>query len=368
MQNHALMGAGVLLALLLSACGSHTANDWNRGAAAAYLDQRELKWSKWRPAARANNTVCVSCHTSLVYALARPRLEATLHEAPASPRRELLANVQKRVRLWSQIPPYYQNAVLTSRGTEAILNALILTDEDMRQGHLAPDTLSALDDMWALQITSGPDTGGWPWLQTGLQPFEATHADYFGATLVALAVGRTPDAYRARPALQDNLTLLRSYLLRNYPQQTLVNKIQLLWAASQWPGLVTPAMRADVEAQIWARQRADGGWSLSSLILPTWKRRDGQSLSRSSDGYATGLIALVLQDSGLPRSDARLSRGLSWLQNHQSAWNGRWTADSPNKSYGFLGPQRHFMDDTATAYAVLALTEPAKAPQLQARN
>lgn len=366
---HKIRFGVVLLTILLSACGSHAAHDWNRGAAAAYLDEREVKWSKWQPAARDNQTVCVSCHTSLVYALARPRLEATLHETPASPRQELLANVQKRVRLWGQIPPYYQDHVSTSRGTEAILNALILTDEDARQGHLAPDTLAALDDMWALQKTAGPDAGGWPWLQTGNQPFEATDADYFGATLVALTVSRTPDEYRARPAVRDNLTRLRGYLLRDYPQQPLFNKIHLLWAASQWPELVTPAMRDDVEAQIWSQQRDDGGWSLSSLILADWKRRDGASPSRSSDGYATGLIALVLQDAGLPRSDARLSRGLSWLQDHQSTWNGRWTANSPNRSYGFLGQQRHFMDDTATAFAVLALTEaPAKPAPLQARN
>ena len=359
----------VLLAVLLSACSSQASHDWNQGKAAAYLDKREVQWANWKPAARDSDTVCVSCHTSLVYALARPRLEASLHQTLASPRQELLANVQKRVRLGSQLPPYYPNAVSTSRGTEAILNALILTDEDMRQGHLGPDTVSALDSMWALQNTSGPDAGGWPWLKTGYQPFEATDADYFGATLVAVTVGRTPDDYRARPAVQDNLTRLRDYLARKYPQQALFNKIHLLWAASRWPELITPAMRADVEAQIWARQRADGGWSLASLIPVDWKRRDGHAPDSGSDGYATGLIALVLQDSGVPRSDARLSHGLSWLQTHQSSWDGRWMASSPNKTYGFLGQQRHFMDDAATAFAVLALTEePAKLPALQARN
>ncbi|HTV79279.1 MAG TPA: hypothetical protein VMF03_13550 [Steroidobacteraceae bacterium] len=365
---HALICAGTVLAAVLGGCSSHTSQGWNRSAAASYLDQRELKWSRWKPAAREDNTVCVSCHTSLVYALARPRLEATLHQAPASPREELLANVTKRVRLWSQLPPYYKNAARTSQGTEAILNALILTDEDSRHGQLSPATVSALDDMWALQNTSGPDAGTWPWLHTGYQPFEATDAQYFGATLAAVAVGRTPEDYRTRPEIQAHLEALRGYLLRSYAQQPLLNRIHLLWAASEWPGLMTPDMRDALEAQIWARQRSDGGWSLSSLIPADWKRRDGLSPSSSSDGYATGIIVLALQDAGMPRSDARLSRGLSWLQDHQSSWNGRWTANSPNKSYGFFGPSRHFMDDTATAFAVLALTEPAKSPQLQAHN
>ena len=354
-----------LLAALLSACSSQSAQNWSPGAASTYLDAREIKWSKWGPAARDNGTVCVSCHTSLVYALARPRLEATLQQPPAAPRLELLANVQKRVRLWSQIPPYYPQHPRSSRDMEVVLNALILADEDKRHGQLGVDTQSALDDMWALQITSGPDAGCWPWLHAGNEPFEADESDYFGATLAALAVGATPDEYRARPALQQNLERLRNYLVSGYPQQTLFNKIQLLWAGSQWPGLVTPAMREEVEAQIWAQQRPDGGWRLASLI-PDWKRHDGHPLSSDSDGYATGLIALVLQDSGLPRTDARLGRGLSWLQSHQSSWNGRWIATSPNRSYGYFGEQRHFMDDAATAFAVLALTEPPAAAQLHA--
>lgn len=364
---HAQVWLGMLLIVLLSACGSQAARDWSPAAASTYLDTREIKWSKWHVSARPDGTVCVSCHGSLVYALARPRLEATLHEPPAAPRQELLANVQKRVRLWSQLPAYYPNDSTKSRATEAILNALILTDEDRRHGHLSPDTLSALDHMWTLQSASGPKAGGWPWLEFGLEPFEPQDSGYFGATLAALAVDRTPTEYRTQPAVQDHVAALRGFLVSNYAQQPLLNKIYLLWAGSQWPGLVTPAMRDEVEAQIWAQQRADGGWSLSSLI-PDWKRRDGQALSPDSDGYATGLTALVLQDSGLPRSDARLSRGLGWLQNHQSSWNGRWMANSPNKSYGFLNQARHFMDDAATAYAVLALTEPTTVPPLQARN
>jgi squalene-hopene/tetraprenyl-beta-curcumene cyclase len=355
-----------LLAALLSACSSQTTHNWSPGAASTYLDAREIKWSKWRGAALANGTVCVSCHTSLLYALARPRLEATLHQPPAAPRLELLANVLKRVRLGSQLAPYYLYAADASRGTESVLNALILTDEDARRGRLGPETVAALDDMWGQQKTSGPNAGGWSWLKPGLEPFEPHGHDsgYFGATLAALAVGKTPIEYRTRPALQDNLAALRSFLVHGYPQQPLLNKIQLLWAATRWPELVTPTLRDDVEARIWAQQRADGGWSLSSLI-PDWTRRDGQPLSRDSDGYATGLITLVLQESGLPRSDARLSRALSWLQSHQSTWNGRWMADSPNKQYGYLSEQRHFMDDAATAFAVLALTEPTTAPKLQ---
>jgi hypothetical protein len=59
----------------------------------------------------------------------------------------------------------------------------------------------------------------------------------------------------------------------------------------------------------------------------------------------------------VPLTDARLRRGLSWLASHQSSWDGRWLADSPNAEKGHLGSTRHFMDDAATAFAVLSLTE-----------
>ena len=61
---------------------------WNRKAAAAALDQRAAWWTTWPNAKRDHDTFCVSCHTALPYALARPLLRQPLGEtAPARPRR-----------------------------------------------------------------------------------------------------------------------------------------------------------------------------------------------------------------------------------------------------------------------------------------
>src|SRR5829696_5601497 len=57
---------------------------WNRKAAAAYLDQRASWWSTWPNAQRDHGTFCVSCHTALPYALARPSLRQSLGERGAS--------------------------------------------------------------------------------------------------------------------------------------------------------------------------------------------------------------------------------------------------------------------------------------------
>jgi len=48
---------------------------WNARGAAAYLDSRQEWWQHWPNAARDHDTACVSCHTALPYALARPALQ-----------------------------------------------------------------------------------------------------------------------------------------------------------------------------------------------------------------------------------------------------------------------------------------------------
>src|SRR5580692_5880058 len=135
--NATKIGIGILsVCLSTRGAGSPSAplapTSWNPRAAAAYLDQRESWWMAWPPAARDHGTFCVSCHTAAPYALARPALRAALGEkAPSDNEQRLLENVTKRVRLWKEISPSYTessgaNKTLQSRGTESVLNALIL--------------------------------------------------------------------------------------------------------------------------------------------------------------------------------------------------------------------------------------------------
>ena len=58
---------------------------WNPAAAAQYLDARAEWWTTWPNAARDSGTYCMSCHTTLPYALARPALRSLLGESAPSP-------------------------------------------------------------------------------------------------------------------------------------------------------------------------------------------------------------------------------------------------------------------------------------------
>src|SRR6516162_5550871 len=75
-------------------------------AAASYLDGRLDWWLHWPNAARDHDSSCVSCHTALPYALARPALRRALEEAEMPPpERMMLASVVKRVRFWKEVEP-----------------------------------------------------------------------------------------------------------------------------------------------------------------------------------------------------------------------------------------------------------------------
>lgn len=346
-----------VVALCLTA-GLHaaTAPTWNPKAAAAYLDGRSDWWQSWPNAARDHGTFCVSCHTAAPYAISRLALRSALGEqGPSDTERKLVDNVTKRVRGWAEMEPFYKDGKsgptksIESRGTESILNALILAT------YKSPEVGVAFDNMWALQYKTGDNKGSWPWLDFKNRPWEADNSPYYGAALAAVAIGTAPDNYRSRPEIHEGVELLKDYLQHNFDAQSPINQLIGLWAGAKLPGVIRADQRKAALDRIMAAQQEDGGWSLTSLA-GTWKRRDATELETRSDGYATGLVLFALQKSGMPRDRKEMKRGLAWLMENQSAPDGRWLAYSLNKNRDLSRDIGKFMSDAATGYAVLALT------------
>jgi squalene-hopene/tetraprenyl-beta-curcumene cyclase len=337
------------------------AGGWDARAAAAYLDGRQAWWLSWQNAARDHETSCVSCHTALPYALARPALRSALHEPDMpAPERKLLENVVKRVRMWKEVEPFYPDQTRglpkssESRGTEAILNALILATRDAHDGKASDDAHLAFDNLWALQFRAGDLNGAWAWLNFHLEPWESGDAAYFGAALAAIAVGTEPGGYAASPEIQDRLKRLRDYLQRSNGTQPLFNRVMTLWASARLPGVLAENDRKSIVDAVWAAQQQDGGWSLSSL--GQFKRTDGTAVDAQSDGYATGVIAFALRQSGSAAADPHMTKALAWLMQHQDRATGMWSTSSLNKQRDPATDVGKFMSDAATAFAVLALT------------
>jgi len=364
--------------------GSAGAPSWDRAAAERYLDSREAWWQDWDRTHKDHGTYCISCHTQAPYGLARPILRQDLHEpAPSGAERAMLDSIEKRVRMWKDVEPFYLDAQygkgkeIESRNAESVLNAIILASYDDRLGRITETTHMAFDNAWELQSKDGPAAGAWVWQNFHYTPWESPESEYHGAALFAVAVGKAPAfaknerlslflngkalKYSDDPKIAPNLAALRGYLQSHYDAQPLLNKTVALWASAYLPNLLTPAQRDKLSADLLSRQRPDGGWSLKDL--GNWERVDNTPLQDSSDGYATGLVLLALEENAF--TDPRINRGLDWLANNQDKTTGAWPAWSLNKQRDPESNIGHFMSDAATSYAVLALDarkEPAHRP------
>ena len=337
------------------------ATGWDAKAAANYLDARAEFWSTWPNAARDRGTFCISCHTTLPFAIARPALRGPLGEREPSPAEsKILNNLLARARNWREIEPFYPDQTRgipktsESRAIEAVMNALVLSRRDARDGHLSDDARTQLGVMWSLQMKTGPNNGAWTWLNFNYEPWESPNSPYFGASLAALAAGSAPDAYASSPEIQANLKALAGYFNREHGKVSVLNQLMGIWASAKVPNLLTNDQRQATIDAASALQQIDGGWSTSSL--GTFKRVDDTTNDTKSDGYATALATLALQEAGVNRTDPRIAKGLEWLRRNQDRATGRWIATSLNKNRDPESEPAKFMSDAATAYAVLALT------------
>jgi hypothetical protein len=338
--------------------------------ALSYLDARQDDWSRFAKAQRgegADRTSCVSCHTGISYALTRPflkRFAATT--GPSAQEERMVATVGLRVEHWGELDsPRFRlmydgndRKKAESRGTEAVINALILARDDVSRGLAAPRaaTKTAFQHLWETQTTEGTNAGSWEWLNFGLEPWEANGSRAFGAALAAIAVSSAPGYLDQRldEKASQGVRSLRDYLRRRFPEESLYNRLWILEASTTFEGLLSADQRREVVDQLLAVRRADGGWALATL--GNFKRVDDTPQARDSDGYATGLAIHALLRDGSPSACPEVAQGLGWLRSHQQG-DGSWPGRSVNKERDpatFVGK---LMSDAATAVAALALSE-----------
>src|SRR5712692_7383010 len=192
---------------------------WDREGAARYLDERMEVWFANAKKLRTGEvqTPCVSCHTTIPYVLARPALRRAMQVSTATPQEmRILEETTRRVESYGAHQPLYDHKEAKkteSRGTEAVLNALILASADAGQERRDPSeaTRKAFARLWETQRADG----AWYWLDFGREPFETVDAVYHGATLAALAAGTAP-GLSSGDAAEVAMARLRGYLKEQY--------------------------------------------------------------------------------------------------------------------------------------------------------
>jgi squalene-hopene/tetraprenyl-beta-curcumene cyclase len=361
---------------------------WDPAAAAAYLDSRMDLWFTNGTKLKTGDTLttCISCHAGLAYALARPVLRRIMHvDTPSTQEARLIDETTRRVETYSTHQVLYdfnERRQIESRGTEAVLNAVILTSADAAKNLREPGapTKKALARLWETQRADGR----WDWLEFGLEPWETTEAAYHGATFAAFAAGTARGPHDA--VATAGIERLRTYLSANYQAQHLYNRTWALLASARLNHVVTDAQRKALIDDLVRAQREDGGWSLEAMGPWRWSktappvRSPGDldaALLAQSDGYATGLVVYTLKQTGVAPSHAAIRKGIQWLETNQRKLPvpdvpGRgWQSHSLNydREHGSLTYDRAlggekgepwrrlFMSDTATAFAILALAD-----------
>ncbi len=326
---------------------------WSPSAAQDYLESRSTWWLSWDEAALKNQGVCLSCHTTVPYMLAR----AALRSPSSLTSDKLLRSVQQRVRDWNQAEPYQPSSPVASRGTESVLNALVLASEDKRLGRQTPsaETNQALAHLWTQQQRDQEPRGAWTWFHFGLAPWES-HSEYYGASMAALAIGTAPGYLGNFPSDDaPRIAALREYLQTHFSKAKLHHRLVALWAARSWPGLFSDAQRQQALSETLKLQQADGGWSSVSLLA--WQRSDKSTIPTTSDGYATAVVLLAFQGNSSDEAvTVALRRAVTWLDRNQRTTDGAWPAESMNSERTDANIAR-FMRDAATAFALLALSE-----------
>jgi len=340
-----------LTTALLVVSASPVRAEWNAALAAKYLDARQQAWFDWKTA-QSSDGPCVSCHTGMTYLLARPVLRRSLHETGPTTFETGYLN-----RLRTKMNKPAEGALGT---VEAVMSALFFSRDDARDT-MSSHTRLAFDRLWETQESGGAIKGSWQWYEAKLDPWENHESDYYGASLVALALGQTSTSYRQDASVRAKASALTAYLLSPAATPRLHDRLALLWASSTLPDLLPPATRQALIAEIFSKQEADGGWTVAGL--GPWMAHENPPPSPGSHAYATAFTTFALQRAGVPASHAGLAKALAWLRSHQNPETGAWPAVSMNKRYPDGSMMSLFMQDAATGFAAMVLVEADAAPR-----
>jgi squalene-hopene/tetraprenyl-beta-curcumene cyclase len=306
-----------------------------------YMEQGAVAWTaEWK---------CVACHTNGSYMVVRPLLTPQFGQ----PQKELRDFFVSELKDYSAVDPAKLQSEVEPTQVVYIAAGLAIWDANVLH-HLSPETVQALTLMFKMQR----DTGDWYIEDDNNPPLESS--PYQLATVAARAIGNAPGwlTQIRGTSVEDNVNRLENFLRAERKLQGDYDRTDLLWASTELPGLLDSAQQNQLIQMIFSHQRPDGGWSIRNFALPEeWGKGNRAEKLRAelefpdppSDGHMTGLAIIALRKAGVPASDPRIQRGISWLLTNQRS-SGRWWTRSLNRD------NWQFISYSSTAYPLLALS------------
>jgi squalene-hopene/tetraprenyl-beta-curcumene cyclase len=305
-----------------------------------YVEQGAEAWtSEWK---------CVACHTNGSYMVVRPLLTPQLGQPQEEVRDFFVSTLHEEIAT----DPADLRPELDSTQAVYVAAGLAIWDAHVTH-HLSPETSQALTVMFKLQRADGD----WTISDDNNPPLESSRFQL--ATVAARAVGNAPGwvAQQRGTPVEGKINLLEDYLRSERKMQGDYDRTDLLWAATELPGLLDANQMQQLIEMIFRHQKSDGGWSIRNFARPEeWGKGNRAEKLRAelefsdppSDGHMTGLAIIALRKAGVPASDPRIQRGVSWLLTNQRS-SGRWWTRSLNRD----GWQ--FISYSGTVYPLLAL-------------
>ena len=318
-------------------------------AAAKYLDDGAHHWVREK--------ACIACHSTGVYMVERSALTKQL----GPPSEEVRADFIKRIPSEpgkpgdSSLAPIWRSSGLAS------------WDKNVT-GQLSEETDRSLRHMLSIL----PDEGFYQTIKLVEIPYITTRFELTVQAARALATAPGWLAKLKDPDLLTKVELIKKRLREHQPVSDYERALQLQLAALM-PELVPDDVRAAATAMLWRQQQPDGGWSTRRMSdVMDWRQEsfppkgkqtwtgpmDPQVLeliqgepdaaNPASDPYMTAFAIVLLRESGVPASDARIQRGIVWLKENQRV-SGRWWMKSLYRD------TYHYITYISTAQALRAL-------------
>lgn len=319
-------------------------------AASKYLDDGSLSWVRERS--------CIACHSTGVYLLERSVLTKQL----GKPSKEVLDAFLESVPRGDG-KPGEGNA-----HTSVWRSAGLASWDRYVEGKLGEHTARSLRHT----VSIWPEDNAYDTIKLVEIPYITTR---FELTVQAMRAMVTAPGWLAKlddEKLLANVKRIKKFLHEHKPinDYELALKLQL---ANLDAELVSKKERDAAVEMLWKKQLPDGGWStrrMSDLMRwrlevhpPTksqpWKEAIDPTVVKlikslpdadnpGSDPYMTAFAIVLLRESGVPASDKRIQRGITWLKENQRE-SGRWWMHSLYRG------NYNYITYIATAQALRAL-------------